>query len=115
VRPVHLALLLVVFACSGCLDRPFQWAKPHEEELAALDGLCRSYGNVSGSPQFERCVETETLDQYEQLQAGRDGALEVIRADGTTYSKDVEQVVSYPNGGIECKTMQDGQYSCVGL
>ncbi len=111
-RRLHVALFLVTFSCSGCLDLPAQWAKPNEDRLAALNGLCRSYGYVPGSSQFERCVKTEDQDQSTRAQAEQNGTIELGRADGTTYSKKIDQAVP-PLVGIECKTMQDGQYSCV--
>ena len=111
-RPQHVALMVVALSFEGCADVERQWATAHEYRLSALEGLCRSYGLVPGSSQFVRCVQMKDEDRSERDRAKPTQAVEVARADGTTYSKETGHA-GPPRIGVECGAMQDGQYSCV--
>ena len=111
-RPQHVSLLFVALSFGGCADVERQWAMDHEDRLIVLEGLCRTYGHVAGSSQFVRCVQMKDEDRRERGQAEPNETVEVARADGTTYSKQPDHA-GPPHIGVECGTMQDGQYGCV--
>ncbi len=108
----RFGLLLMAHWFVGCADVEHLWATAHEDRLAKLEGLCRSSGLVPGSSEFVRCVRKEDEAPEEGDQADSCGLVEVARADGTTYLKVTDRMGS-PEVGVECGTMQDGQYSCV--
>ncbi len=112
-RPLKVGLIFVAVSLSGCINVPAYRAKAHEDRLVAIDGQCRSYGFVPGSSKYARCVQDNDQDQNQRVQAEHNAAVAAGRAAGTEYSKESGQPAP-PPVGIECKTMQDGQYSCSG-
>lgn len=110
--PQRVALLLSALSIGGCADVERQWVRAHEDRLATFEGLCRSHGFVSGSSKFVRCIQMKAEDRSGEDQTESAAAVEVARADGTTYSRQPNNA-DPPRIGVACGTMPDGQYSCV--